>query len=107
MSRGEVWWVEDPRAGARPHVVLTRDAALPVLSVVLAAPATRTIRGIPTEVRAGVHDGMPDECVFSLDNTTLVPREFFRDRICVLGSERMDRVCRALAVATGCEQRDR
>lgn len=73
-----------------------------MLSAFLAVPATRTVRGIPTEVRAGLDDGMPEECVFSLDNTTLVPREFFRERICTLGPERMDSVCRALAVATGC-----
>jgi len=82
--------------------VLTRDAALPVLSAVLAVPATRTIRGIPTEVLVGLDDGMPDESVFALDSTTLIPREFFRERICTLGTEQMDRVCRALAIATGC-----
>jgi mRNA interferase MazF len=50
VKRGEVWWYENPRAGHRPFLVLTRDAAIPVLNQVLAVPATRTIRGIPTEV---------------------------------------------------------
>ena len=27
MKRGEVWWVEHPAAGRRPHLVLTRDAS--------------------------------------------------------------------------------
>ncbi len=102
VSRGEMWWVEDPGAGARPHVVLTRDTAIPLLHALLVAPATRSIRGIPTEVRLGVDDGMPDECVLSLDNATLMPKAFLRERICALGPERMAQVCRALALATGC-----
>jgi mRNA interferase MazF len=102
VNRGEVWWVEDPEVGARPHVVLTRDTAIPVLHAILVAPATRTMRGIPTEVRVGVEDGMPDECVLSLDNATLMPKAYLRERICELPSERMQHVCKALAIATGC-----
>ncbi len=45
---------------------------------------------------------MPDECALSLDNTTLMPKAFLRERICTLGPERMAEVCRALALATGC-----
>ncbi|MFO7573379.1 MAG: type II toxin-antitoxin system PemK/MazF family toxin [Gaiellaceae bacterium] len=102
MKWGEVWWVEDPEAGRRPHLVLMREAVLPVVHAVLAVPATRTIRGVPTEVDVGIEDGMPDDGVLSLDNLTLMPKAFFRERICALGPERMDDVCRALALATGC-----
>ena len=63
MNRGEVWWVEHPDVGRRPACVLTRDAAIPVLRAVLVAPATRTVRGIPTEVALGPDDGMPEEVV--------------------------------------------
>jgi mRNA interferase MazF len=69
---------------------------------VLGVPTTRTARGIPTEVELGSEDGMPDACVLSLDNVTVLPKAFFRERICTLGPERMDAVCRALARATGC-----
>ena len=102
VRRGEVWWAEDPDAGARPHLVLTRDAAVPLLGSLLVAPATRTVRAIPTEVPIGVEDGMPEECVLSLDNATLMPKAFLRERICTLGHDRMAEVCRALAAATGC-----
>ena len=60
MNRGEVWWVEHPEAGRRPACVLTRQAAIPVLTSVLVAPATRTIRDIPTEVTLTRDDGMPE-----------------------------------------------
>ena len=102
MRRGEVWWVEDPDAGRRPHLVLTRDTAIPVLTQLIAVPATRRVRGVPTEVGLGPDDGMPDACILSLDNATLVPKAFFRDRICALGPDRMRDVCRALGIATGC-----
>lgn len=102
MNRGEVWWVEDPGAGRRPHLVLTRQTAIPVLNAYIAVPATRTVRGIPTEVRVGAVDGMPAECALSLDNVTVVPRGFFVERICRLSTERLTEVCSALGVATGC-----
>jgi mRNA interferase MazF len=102
VTRGEVWWVEDPEAGRRPHLILTRESAVPILHSMIAAPATRTIRGIPTEVPLTRDEGMPEDCVLSLDNTTLIPRAFFVDRICRLRVERMREVCEALAVATGC-----
>ena len=75
---------------------------MPVLYDVIAVPAIRAIRDIPTEVRLGPDDGMPDECVLSLDNVTLVPRDFFTERICRLAPARLEEVCGALAIATGC-----
>lgn len=102
MNRGEIWWVEAPDAGRRPALVLTRQAAIPVLNAYLAVPATRTRRGIPTEVPLGEEDGMPAECALSLDNTAVIPRSYFVERITRLGPDRLAEVCRALAIATGC-----
>ena len=102
MNRGEVWWVERPEVGRRPHLILTRDAAIPVLGSVLAVPATRTVRGIPSEVELGPEDGMPDRCALTLDNVRAIAKGLFVERICTLGPERMESVCRALAHATSC-----
>jgi len=52
VNRGEVWY-ELPDAGRRPGLILTRQAAIPVLNAVLVAPATRTIRGIEEQTRHG------------------------------------------------------
>lgn len=73
VARGEVWWYESPEAGRRPYLVLTRSEAIPVLRQVLAAPATRTIRGIPTEVGLDRSDGLPEPCVLALDNVSTNP----------------------------------
>jgi mRNA interferase MazF len=102
VNRGEIWWVDLPDVERRPHLVLTRQTTMPVLNAYITVPATRTIRGIPTEVRLRREDGMPDDCVLSLDNVATVPRRFFTDRITRLGADRMAEVCSALAVATGC-----
>ncbi len=102
MRRGEIWWVERPNTGRRPHLVLTRDAAIDVLETVIAVPATRTIRDLPSEVELALADGMPEKCVLSLDNVRVIPKAFFRERICVLSPSRMDEVCVALTLATGC-----
>jgi mRNA interferase MazF len=70
---------------------------------VLGVPATRTIRQIPTEVVLDRADGMPEDCALSLDNVATVPKEFFSARITRLSVARMSEVCRALALASGCD----
>ena len=85
MNRGEVWWLELPEAGRHPACILTRQAAIPVLRTLLVAPATTQIRGIPTEVRLGPEDGMPRECVLTLDNVGPVRKALLTERITRLG----------------------
>jgi mRNA interferase MazF len=103
VKRCELWWVEDPDLGRRPHLVMTREAAIGLLTKVLAVPATRTIRGGPAEVRLGPDDGLPTECVLTLDNIAPVPKSYFVERIGLLRGNRMHEVCKALAIATGCD----
>ena len=55
--RGEIWWGEIEDVGRRPFLVMSRSSAVPVLNGVLAAPVTRTVRNIPTEVRLEPDDG--------------------------------------------------
>ena len=105
MRRGEVWWADVPGSGRRPYLVLTRDPAIPLLTRLLAVPATRTIRGLPTEVPLGREDGMSEECVLSLDNVQLLRKARFVTRICRLSAPRMHAVCMALNRATGCSTR--
>jgi mRNA interferase MazF len=102
VNRGEVWWLEDPDEGRRPVCVLTRQAAIPVLRSVMVAPATRTVRGIPTEVPVDVDDGLPEVCALSLDNVTTVRKALLTERITRLPPAKLQDVCSALGVATGC-----
>ena len=102
VGRGDVVWIS-AASGRRPHVVLTRAVAIPLLNGVLAAPVTRSVRGIPTEVPLGPEDGMPQDCAVALDNVQFVHRSTVRGHITTLSSEKMRAVCRALAIATGCD----
>jgi mRNA interferase MazF len=82
--------------------VLTRDDVIPVLHSILVAPATRTVRSIPTEVLLDEDDGMPASCALSLDNVTPVLKAHLRGRITTLSARRMADVCAALAAAVAC-----
>lgn len=59
--------------------VLTRDAAIEVLTSVTCAPITRTIRGIPSEVELGLEHGLPEACVISCDNVITIAIEDLDD----------------------------
>lgn len=102
MNRGEVWWLDHPDGGRRPACILTRQAAIAVLSALLVAPATRTVRGIPTEIALGREDGMPDDCALSFDNLGVVPKALLTERITRLGPAKLTELCAALEVATDC-----
>jgi mRNA interferase MazF len=102
VNRGEVWWLEHPEAGRRPCCILTRQAAIPVLTSVLVAPATRTVRAIPTEVALTRADGMPADCALAFDNLTTVPKILLTERITEVPEARLDELCAALQAATGC-----
>lgn len=55
--------------------MLTRDAAIEVLTSVTCAPITRTTRGIRSEVAIGVAEGLPEPYVISCDNVITIPIE--------------------------------
>lgn len=102
VARGEVWWYAHPNAGRRPYLVLSRTEACAVLNQVLAVPATRTVRDIPTEVPLDEADGMGVPCVLNVDNLSLIRPALCTERIAVLGPPALRAVCDALAAATDC-----
>ncbi|MFV2039134.1 MAG: type II toxin-antitoxin system PemK/MazF family toxin [Acidimicrobiales bacterium] len=101
-DRGQVWWGEIEGVGRRPFLVMTRSAAIPVLNSVLAAPITRTIRGIPTELPLGPDDGMANECVATFDNLRVVPKAYLVDHICSLRPSRLTEACVAFRTSVDC-----
>ncbi len=102
INRGEVWWADVPDGGRRPVLVLSRQAAIPVLARVVIAPATRRIRGIPTEVELGREDGMPEPCALSFDNVVTLSKAFLKTRICTVSQARMSAACRAWNAVVDC-----
>lgn len=104
VRRGDICWVSLPdEEKRRPVLVLTRDEAIPAMGRVVIAYLTTKIRGIPIEVPLGVDDGVPRECVVNFDNLRTVSCVLLGEPITTLSGLRMHEVCRALAIATGCD----
>src|SRR5947208_17040147 len=100
MRRGEVWWADLPApVGRRPVLLLSRNRAYRVRNAVTVSFLTRTIRGIPVEVRLGITDGVPEECVVNLDLINTIPRDALTSRVCALAPARMAQVEAAIRFA--------
>lgn len=99
--QGDVWWAEaeDKR---RPVLVITRSDAIPVLARLVVAPVTRTVRGIPTEIRFGPEDGLSTDCAASFDNLQPINRHLLTERVARLDSNRRREMCDALAALADC-----
>ncbi len=100
LGHGQVWWADLDKV--RPVVVLTRSRVASRLSRVLVAPVTSTVRGIPSEVRLGVNEGVGDGSVANLDNIQLVPVDRLLRRAGTIDGERWPEFCRAMAKVIAC-----
>lgn len=99
-QQGDIWWAEseDKR---RPVLVITRSGAIPVLSRVVVAPVSRTVRGIPTEIGLGPSEGLPTDCAASFDNLQTLLRSALTERAGALGV-RAREICSALHALADC-----
>lgn len=102
IEQGDIWLVEEPDTKPRPCLVLTRASAVPLLTSLVVAPLTRTVRTIPSELSIGPPDGVRFESVASFDNVTTIRRTFFTRRLGHLDQSRWHEVCDAMGVAIGC-----
>ena len=87
--QGEIWWAE-VESLRRPVVIVTRSEAVAVLTSIVVAPVTRTIRSIPTEIRLGIDEGLDLECVASFDNLQRISRAALTAKIGDLGIRRQE-----------------
>lgn len=102
MRRGEVWWADlGPPAGRRPVVLLSRESVYGTRTRITVAPATRTVRSIPSYVRLGVEDGMPAECALDLDDILTVQKPRLIRQLTLLSPDKMADVDRAIVFALG------
>jgi len=99
--QGEVWWAEaeDKR---RPVLIVTRSEAIPVLTSIVVAPVTRTVRGIATEIPLDSRDGLPSACVASFDNVQRAHRSLLTTRVGSTPPGRRGEICGALAALADC-----
>jgi mRNA interferase MazF len=103
VNRGEIWQYRfkspDKR---RPVLVLSRQEVIPLLHTVMVAPVTSTRRGAPSEVSVGVDEGLKHDSAVNLDHVQTVERARLISFVGGLSTAQMRRVCKALAIATGC-----
>lgn len=105
MKRGEIWWAElAAPAGRRPVLLLSRNEAYLVRALVMVAPVTTRIRGIPSEVPLGPEDGVPRACVVNLDTITTIAKASLRERLTSLSAEKLKAVEAALHFSLGLER---
>jgi len=104
VSRGEIWRYRFATPDKkRPVVVLSRKEVIGLLHTVMVAPVTSTIHGAPSEVIVGVGEGLKHESAVNLDHVQTVEQSRLEGYVGHLGVEKMREVCRALAVAVGCD----
>jgi mRNA interferase MazF len=99
-AQGDIWWAEaeDKR---RPVLIVSRTEAIPVLTWVVVAPVTRTVRGIPTEIPLDADDGMAVPCAAAFDNLQPIRKSYLTE---IAGSVAQPRseICRALSALADC-----
>jgi len=104
VSRGEIWLLELARPDKRrPVLVLSRPSLIPLLHTVTVAAVTSTLRGSPTEVELGIAEGLKQTSCVNLCNLFTIHQKELRSFIGTVGREKMQEVCRALAIACACE----
>jgi len=102
MERGEVrWYTFTGPDKTRPVLILTRSSAIRYLNAVTVAPITTTIRGVPSEVRLSIDDGLMSDCAANFYNLQTVPKTKVGPWITTLSPQRMAEVDRALQFALG------
>jgi mRNA interferase MazF len=82
-------------------LLLVRDEVVGRLNEVIVVPATRTIRGLATEVLLKLEDGLPAACALNLVHVALAQRDRIGPLICALPEHRWREVRAALLVACG------
>ncbi len=87
----------------RPVLVLSRADVIGLLRTVMVAPITSTIHGAPSEVIIGPAEGLKHPSAINLDHVQTVQQAALSHYVGRLDPSKSLDVCRALAVATGCD----
>lgn len=83
----------------RPVVVLTRDAARPVMSKVTVAPITSTVKGLASEVPVDRENGLDHAGAIAVDNLVTIPARTLGRLIGHLSPAQERDLARAVVVA--------
>ena len=82
---------------------ISRSGAYSVRDLIIVAPVTTRVRGIPAEVPLGPDDGLPRACVANLDAIYTISKSQVDNHITDLGLEKLQAVDSAIHFALGLE----
>jgi mRNA interferase MazF len=85
-------------------LLLSRNEAYAVRELVMVAPLTTRIRGIPSEVPLGDEDRVPRPCVVNLDTIATVAKASLREKLTRLSGDKLKAVDEALHFSLSLER---
>lgn len=104
MRRGDIFWARFPMpVGRRPVVLVSRDEAYAIKTRISVVVVTRTVRGIPTEVRLGPAQGLPKACVANADELVTISCSMLAEHIGTLGRTKLEEINAALRFSLALE----
>lgn len=99
MNRGDIYWVEWPRIGRRPGVVITRNDLIPFLANSTLALVTSNTRGVSTEIPLDKSNGLKVDSSANCLNLMTIEKSEIGSRIGRLNPEQLFHLDIALRIA--------
>mgnify|MGYP001611568571 CR=1 FL=1 len=87
----------------RPVLILSRPSLLELLHTVTVAAISTTRHGSPTEVDLDAEEGLKKPSSVNLVNLFTVRQSQLRRFVGTVSAHKMRAICRALAIASGCD----
>lgn len=104
VNRGEIWmYTFRPPDKKRPVLVIARQVLLDVLETAIVVPISTKQHGSPTEVELGVAEGLKATCCANFSNVQTVRQRDLVRFVGTIKSDKLHRICHAVAIATGCD----
>lgn len=102
MKRAEIWWARlPPPDKTRPVVLVSREQAYALRTLLTVAKVTTRRRGLRSEVTLGPAEGLPRECVANSDDLLTIRKRQLIERIGTIPQDKVRDLDTALAFSLG------
>lgn len=102
MRRAEIWWARlPPPDKTRPVVLVSREQAYALRTLLTVAKVTTRRRGVRSEVTLGPAEGLPRECVANSDDLLTIHKRQLIERIGTIPQDKVRDLDSALAFSLG------
>ena len=102
MRRGDIYWIKFKEPDKkRPSLILTRDAAIPLLNQVTVIPITSTLRDNAATVWLDESDGLDRPCLLNIDWIQTVSKAKIETYLTRISDGKLTEVFEAMQFAFG------